>query len=108
MKKLLSYIEVKIIIIFWFLYFFFYGDNNSEKKSIIGSNLLSIFKEINANGSKDRDENLNQYLDTFKQIYLNISNIINMYDYEPINFYGVILCYLNYYDTEENFTENIK
>jgi hypothetical protein len=89
------------------LFLLVYDDNNSKKKRILCSNLLSIFKEINAIGSKDRDENLNQYLDTFKQIYLNASNIINMYNYDPVNFYGVILCYLNYYDTEENFIEDI-
>ena len=89
------------LLISLFIYFY-------EKKNIC-SKLLNIFKTINAKGytARDRDENLGQYLYIFKQIYTKADTIINNNDYDSINFYGVILSYLNYYDTGNDFGEKI-
>ena len=71
------------------------------------SKLINIFKEINDKENMDREKNLDRYLETFNKIYLNADNIIKSNEYDPVNFYGIILCYLNYYDTNKNFSINI-
>ena len=69
--------------------------------------LIKIFKEINDKENKDRDEELTIYLNTFNQIYLKADDIIEKNSYDSINFYGIILCYLCYYDMD-NFSKIIK
>ena len=83
-----------------------YDNKEIENSKNLCSKLISIFKEINGTGNTDRDKNLDLYLDNFQQIFLNADNIINYYEYDAINFYGIILCYLDSYD-EANFSELI-
>ena len=71
------------------------------------SKLLNIFKEINEIENKDRDKEFATYLYTFNQIYSNASNIINKNGYDPVNFFGIVLCYLSYYD-KNNFSKIIE
>ena len=71
------------------------------------SKLIKIFNEINDRENKDRDEELAIYLDTFNQIYSNVDDLIKKNGYDSINFYGIILCYLCYYD-KNNFSKIIK
>jgi len=78
-----------------------------EQYKDLCSKLLKIFKEINDKENTDRDKELNKYLNDFKNINLNADEIIKKNGYDPINFYGIILCYLRYYD-EDNFANIIK
>ena len=80
--------------------------------------LLEKFKEMN-NKPKDnekimdRDKDLEQYIKIFGDISSEADNLIKSNNYDPIQFYGIILCYLNYYDhknfmkiSEKLFVEN--
>ena len=64
--------------------------------------LMGKFKEMN-NKAKNHEKNMNRnkdlekYIDIFKDISSEADNLIKNNDYDPINFYGIILCYLNYY-----------
>ena len=76
-----------------------------EKKSC--NLLLNIFYEMNANIGKekynitnsDKDAKLG---DRFNSLIVKISedseNYIKSNGYNPIHFYGILVCYLNYYD----------
>ena len=88
------------LLIFIFLKIY---DHNKD----LCSKLLNIFYEINEKENTDKDKELDIYLDTFLKIYSNADNIINKYGYKPITFYGILFCYLSYYD-KENFSKNIK
>ena len=46
-------------------------------------------------------------LDTFNNIYSNAKNLIEENKYNPISFYGILFCYLRFYD-KENFSKIIK
>ena len=75
--------------------------NNKELCSI----LMEKFKEMNNKikedfYNKDRKKDLGQYKKSFQQISSEADILIKNNDYEPIQFYGIILCYLNYYDYE--------
>jgi hypothetical protein len=48
----------------------------------------------------DRNDELEQYIDNFNEISLEADNLINNNNYDSIQFYGVLLCYLNYYDND--------
>ena len=69
--------------------------------------LLDIFNRINEKENTDRDKDLEKNLTTFKQIYKNAEDIIEKNKYDAIQFYGVLFCYLNYYD-KNNFSQIIK
>ena len=55
----------------------------------------------------DRNKDLEKYIDTFKGISSEAENVIKANGYDPIQFYGIILYYLNYYD-HTNFIEVLK
>ena len=63
------------------------------------------FKEMNKN-KKDNDKNmdrkeyLNEYKSEFNEIKSEADKLIATNNYDPILFYGIILCYLNFYDYE--------
>ena len=78
-------------------------ENNKE----LCSKLLKIFKEINEKENTDRDKELTTYLDTFHQIVSNADNIIKDNGYNPVDFYGILFCYLSFYD-KNNFSKTIK
>ena len=65
--------------------------------------LIAKFKEMNNNTNDneknmERSKDLEKYIDIFKDISSEADNLINNNDYDAIQFYGIILCYLNYYD----------
>ena len=67
--------------------------------------LLKYFKETDENSkfnNSDKKTYLKDYTSQFNNIVSEVANIRRENKYDPIDFYGIILCYLNYYD-EENF-----
>ena len=75
------------------------------KKKDLCSELLKIFKKMNENQrenekNKDREQFLKDYIPKFKSIISETDEIIINNNYNFIEFYGIILCYLNYYDYE--------
>ena len=78
-----------------------------EQNKDLCKKLLEFFYRINEQKNTDRDKDLKSNLYSFKQIYENASDIIQKNGYDAIKFYGVLLCYLNYYD-KNNFSELIK
>ena len=78
-----------------------------QKKGLC-STLMNEFNQKNKN-SKDIDKNMDRkaYLKNFsakmEEISLNSEQIIKDNKYNIIDFYGIILCYLNYYDIK-NFS----
>ena len=74
-----------------------------QKKDLC-SQLLQIFKKMNEN-PKDNEKNMDRksflkdYTSKFKLI-ISEDEIIKNNNYNLIEFYGIILCYLNYYDYE--------
>ena len=78
-----------------------------KKNKVLCSKLLKVFKEINEKENTDRDKELASNLDNFNQNYSNADTIIKNNGYDPINFYGILFCYLSYYDSL-NFSAIIK
>ena len=79
------------------------------KKKDICSILLEIFRKMNEEqkqneNNMDRKSNLKNYKSKFQNIIKNeAEQLIKENKYNLIEFYGIILCYLNYYD-EANFS----
>ena len=78
------------------------------QKSDLCSELLKIFKKINGDKNEnsknmDRKPILKEYTSIFKSINSDANKIIETYNYNPIEFYGIVLSYLNHYDYE-NFS----
>ena len=76
------------------------------KKKDLCIELMKIFKEINENPKEneknmDRKSFLKDYTSKFETIMSESEELLK--DYKSIEFYGIILCYLNYYDYE-NFS----
>ena len=68
--------------------------------------LLAQFQDISNNpkdsqNAMDRRRDLQSYIKTFNDISLVADNLIKKNDYSPIQFYGIILCYLNFYDNDK-------
>ena len=72
-----------------------------DKNKDLCINLMDIFKKISEKENGDRDKDLAEHLETFKQILSNSENIIQKSGYEPIKFYGILFCYLSYYNANE-------
>ena len=73
-----------------------------EKKDLC-SELLNIFRTINedpkdSGKNSDRKKFLGNYLPDFKDIISKADKLIKDNNYNNIEFYGLILCYLNSYD----------
>ena len=64
--------------------------------------LMEKFKEMNNEKKNDknldRNKDIEQYKNIFYQISLEADNIIENNGYDPIQLYGIILCYFNFYD----------
>ena len=77
-----------------------------EKKDLCEL-LLKIFKEMNLS-QKDNDKNMDRdsFLEKHKKIFNSIISEANNYKNNSIEFYGIILCYLNFYDYD-NFSKII-
>ena len=73
-----------------------------DKKDLC-SELLNSFRKISEN-PKDKGKNMDRtpflknYLSDFKSIVSQANKLIEDNKYNIIEFYGIILCYLNYYD----------
>jgi hypothetical protein len=55
----------------------------------------------------DRKSNLKDYTSKFKEIKEETNKIIESNKYDAIDFYGIILSYLNYYDYD-NFSKIVE
>ena len=84
--------------------------NIYEKKSLCPK-LTEEFKKMNEekknSKNMDRTEDLSVYLSAISKISSEADKIIKDCKYNPINFYGILLSYLNYYDYE-NFKKYFK
>ena len=65
--------------------------------------LIAKFQEMNNNLKEneknlDRNKDLDDYVKNFQDISSEADNLIDTNKYDPIQFYSIILCYLNYYD----------
>ena len=74
------------------------------KKQKLCTKLIEEFYKINKDKKNDknldRKESLNDYISTFSNISSEADNLIKNNNYNDIQFYGILLCYLNYYDYE--------
>jgi len=77
------------------------------KKEDLCKILLDKFKEMNLNKKYTKHiMERKSLLEKHKSIFNTIISEADNYDYDTIGFYGIILCYLNYYDYD-NFTRII-
>jgi len=72
-----------------------------DKNKELCKKLLEIFYENNDKENKDRDNDLKKELKDINDIYSNAKEIINKNGYKPIYFYGILFCYLHYYNKEK-------
>ena len=82
------------------------------KKKDLCSTLLKKFRDMNENPkdnekNMDRKVNLRDYTSIFVEIKKEADQLIDSNSYDIIDFYGIILCYLNYYDYD-NFSDIVK
>ena len=73
-----------------------------QKKDLC-ADLIKKFREINENPKEneknmDRKSFLKKYTSDFNKIITEADKLVSNNNYESIEFYGIILCYLNYYD----------
>ena len=73
------------------------------KKKDLCNELIEIFNEINEYKKNNEKivgyvKNLEFYSSKFEEIISESEHIIEENNYDPVYFYGIILCYLNYYD----------
>ena len=72
-------------------------ENNKE----LCSKLIEIFYKINDKENTDKVKDLKKELKSFKDIYSNARYILKEKNYDPIHFYGIIFCYLHFYDKND-------
>ena len=82
-----------------FLFLRFYEDKNLCQKLL--PKLLDAFNEVKGIENPKVDINFAN-LETFNKIYSN-KEFIETNNYDPITFYGIIICYLYYYDENNNY-----
>ena len=77
------------------------------KKKDLCEYLLKKFKEMNLH-QKDNEKNMDResFLEKNKSIFNSIISEAGSYNYNTVEFYGVILCYLSFYD-KDNFSKII-
>ena len=84
---------------------------NIYEKQNLCPKLIEEFKKMNKEKKNeknmDRNEDLSSYLSAIIKIANDADTIIKNNKYNPINFYGILLSYLNYYDYE-NFNKYFK
>ena len=73
-----------------------------EKQNLC-SKLIEEFYKMNKENKNDknmdRKDDLNDYASTFAKFSTaEVDNIIRKKNYNPFHFYGILFCYLNYYD----------
>ena len=67
--------------------------------------LLKYFNNIDVLENAKVDKNLVEYLETFHKIFSD-DKFINSKKYELLDFYGIIICYLYYYDLKNKYFSN--
>jgi len=77
-----------------------------ESKNLCNK-LIEIFYKVNEEENNDKINDLKKQVDSFRNIYSDSHNILEENKYNPIYFYGVLFCYLHYYD-KDNFPKMIK
>ena len=83
-----------------FLFLQIYENNN------LCSKLLDTFKDIKVLENIKIDKSLFKYLEKFNQIFCNVDIKTNGYD--PNELYGIILCYLYFYDLDNKYLSKNK
>ena len=78
-----------------------------EKNKDLCKILLKKFYDINEKENDDRVNDLKEDLKSIKEIYSKSQEILEEYDYNHIHFYGILFCYLHYYD-KDNFPKMIE
>ena len=73
------------------------------KKKELCLNLIKKFRDMNGKPKEnykniDRKDYLREYTSKFIDIVSEAEKLIKDNGYDPIDFYGIILCFLNYYD----------
>lgn len=73
------------------------------KKKELCSDLIEKFKEMNCDPKQnekniDRKDYLKNYTSKFIEIIQEADKLVTDNNYNPIAFFGVVLCYLNFYD----------
>ena len=79
-----------------------YGKNKELCKK-----LIDIFYRINHEENNDKIDDLKKNLKSFKDILSNAHEIIDENNYNSVHFYGVLFCYLHFYDAN-NFPKIIE
>ena len=79
-----------------------YGKNKELCKQ-----LIEIFYRINDEENNDKIDDLKNHLKSFNDILSNARDILDENNYNPIHFYGILFCYLHFYD-ENNFPKKIE
>ena len=72
-----------------------------DKNKDLCIKLMDVSEKINEKENTDKDKDLGEHLETFKQIYSNSDVNEQKNGYDPIKFYGILFCYLSHYDENE-------
>ena len=72
-----------------------------DKNKDLCIKLMDVFEKINEKENTDKDKDLGEHLETFKQIYSNSDVNEQKNGYDPIKFYGILFCYLSHFDENE-------
>ena len=78
-----------------------------EENKDLCNKLIKIFYNINEEENNDKVNDLKKEVKSFEDIYVNAREILEKNKYNPIYFYGVLFCYLHYYD-KDNFPKMIE
>ena len=73
------------------------------KHAALCNKLIEIYYHINEEENTDREKYFEKDLKIFHDIYSKAEDIIKEKKYNPIYFYGILFCYFNYYDNNDNF-----
>ena len=79
-----------------------YGKNRE-----LCNRLIEIFYRVNEEGNNDKIDDLENHLKSLNDILSNARYILDENNYNPIQFYGILFCYLHFYD-ENNFPKIIE
>ena len=72
-----------------------------ENYNTICKDLIKIFYDINEKENSDRPKDIAKYLDDFTTVFTNSDDLVKNNKYDEIQFYGLLFCYLAYYDKEK-------
>ena len=78
-----------------------------EKNKELCGQLIEIFYKNNDDENNDKIDDLKKNLKSFKDIFSNARDILDESNYNPIHFYGILFCYLHFYE-EKNFPKIVE